>query len=257
MIFHARGSNSLCTWLILNNGELISVKKNLLRSDLDVLQPKLWQKLGVRGVRGARSPRLAKPIEDKDFDAKEPSFDEWDSILKPISKLLFPKQIVKALFNFKIDTLMVVPISIRAFDPSHDLPETLPTDTTREFKLNDLPKTNSFVLAVSTIPFAALPIKDKRLVHLVSVVIAPGFFSFAQNPLSARRGFSDPIILGDPEHREFNALPGARQEAKDVAQVLKVQALLGDKATKKRVDSMLRQHAETIDLVHLATRSRR
>jgi hypothetical protein len=34
VIFYARGSNSLCTWLILHNGELISVKKNFRNLDL-------------------------------------------------------------------------------------------------------------------------------------------------------------------------------------------------------------------------------
>jgi hypothetical protein len=250
VIFHARGANSLSSWLITYKREIISMKQPLRKSELDVLQPKLWQTLGVRG---SKNPRLAFPIDNKGFSDKEPTINDWDLVLKPISKLLFPEDVVNALLDSKIDTLIVVPITIREFDPLYDLPEKVQENMSKEFRLNNVPMSDGFVLSLGTIPFAALPIKDKRLVDLVSVVIAPGFFIFAQDPLQARKNFSDPIVVGDPVNKDFKPLPGARQEAKDVAHFLKVEALYGDRATKETVESILTDHAKTVDLIHLAT----
>jgi len=107
------------------------------------------------------------------------------------------------------------------------------------------------------LPFAALPVRNTPLIDIMSVVVAPEFFLFKDEPKKSQHDFSIPIILGDPQGWDdpvwrFPALPGARAQAEEVAVFLKSQALIGREASRKGIESKLRAQGRT-GLIHLAT----
>jgi hypothetical protein len=102
------------------------------------------------------------------------------------------------------------------------------------------------IATTGTLPFAALPLGDKALVDVLSVVIAPGFFGFKEEPRKAQHDFSAPIIFGDPHSQgwsdknwNYPPLPGARAEAIEVASGLGSKALIGKDASRQSINAML------------------
>jgi len=237
--------HKLCTWLVGPEGEVIAEvqRKKDHRFELDAFNSGLWHELGIRGARGPRIAWKAQPSGD-DFSKPQPTMDQWDSLLRPISTLLFPKRIVPEMVSRRIDTLIVVPILITVEQSPGSFP--YPEDRSPRAR-------NRFIFALSTLPFGALPIHgDKRLNDLVSVIVAPGFSIFAQGPIPVRHLGRESLIVGDPT-TIFDPLPGARLEATEIARTLGVQALIADRATKRKVLSVLQEHPERISLIHLAT----
>jgi CHAT domain-containing protein len=169
----------------------------------------------------------------------------WSEVLKGISTLLLPPRVTATLLREEIDTLIVIPITVRAFDPATDLPS-----AQRDKKDESLAR--RLTLTVATIPFAALPLGDTMLVDRMSVVVAPGFFIFAQDP-STTSGLSAPIVVGDSANPDFRALPGANEEAQVVAAALKTVPLLGQQATKSAVEALIKKSADRVDYIHFAT----
>jgi hypothetical protein len=110
---------------------------------------------------------------------------------------------------------------------------------------------------IGSIPYAALPFDDKQqLIDIASVVVMPSFgVLFDRAPNRGPRTKS--LVVGDPEianedklvrRRNFGPLPGAREEAQSVANMLGVQPILGRAATKNSV----LQGVVKSDLIYLA-----
>ena len=220
VLFHAHRDGRLCTWLI-------SVSKThchtaqLDEQAFGSLRPNLMNALNVTGVENRRAP-VRRGVKRIDV---APSSTDPKRILEETSRRLLPGPIAEALVTEQIDTLVVVPIS-----------------------------------AIGTLPFAAFPVGNKVLTDLMSVVIAPGFSVFKDEPGRSQCDFSDPIIVGDPHQGQkdpvwdFPPLPGARAEAEEVAAFLKSKSkvLIGPEASKKNIKAKLGPKPRT-GLIYLAT----
>jgi CHAT domain-containing protein len=169
--------------------------------------------------------------------------------------LLLPESVERALLAERIDTLVVVPVSIRKPDPNIeiDAKNLSATHLDKRGTVRRLPPESRVALSVGVVPFVAFRIGGSVLLERMSIVIAPGFFSFARDPMRARQQFAVPIVVGDPENSSFAPLPGARQEAVEVAAQLKVAPFVGKQATRAVLESHLRKHSGTVEFIHLAT----
>lgn len=253
VLFHGFDHGSLHTWLIPYSGKIICAPPRQLREeDWQALQPAAWTELGVRG---AAYPRTATPVDNGDIDwHRADRARQWDALLRRLSDILLPHQVVEALEEADIDTLVVVPITVREFNPTVDIDEqssaTRGEDTSSAL---NAPFTRA-TLSIGVVPFAALPIADDVLINTLSVVIAPGFFAFARPPVPVRQKYANPVIAGNPANPEFQALPGAEAEAKTVADLLQTDRLfINRQATKTAVENFVRQNADSVDFIHLAT----
>ena len=219
VLFFAYSKGQLCTWLLPpSSGKFRSHVASMKEEELRSLRPNLMNALRVTGKVNNRLP---VPRGVKLADVPAPTGDV-KKVLTETSNRLLPGPISQGLLEEGIDTLVVVPIS-----------------------------------AIGTIPFAALPFRDQRLMDYVSVVVAPDFFAFQKRPMKAQHDFSNPIIIGDPEGEpdpkwEFPRLQGAREEAEAVAKDLKSHGLIGKEASKEKIKSRLRDQSKT-GLVYLAT----
>jgi len=216
---HDERTNQLCTWLI-SADRIDSHKVGLNKEVLQSQQPRLMDVLGVTGAARMRAPR--KRGVRQLYPVSHLSQEEKKEALQETSELFFPRPIAQQLIDGRIDTLIIVPIS-----------------------------------AVGTLPFGALHVANKSLVDILSVVIAPGFSNFIEEPKTTRRNFANPIIVGDPQYPEdpdwdLPQLPGARKEAEEVAQFLQTSALIGPEASKKAVKEKLQTRSDT-GLIFLAT----
>lgn len=250
VLFHAAGADRFCTWLVASAGPVIRDMRIVGPTVGDLLQPTSWHTLGVRGLE---RPRTTQPVGGARGELATP--DEWEKLLDPVKRLLLPERIERALIAQQIDTLIVVPVSIRRIDPNIEVDrENLSaTHLDKRGSVRRLPPESRVALSVGVVPFAALRVGGTPLLERMSVVIAPGFFSFARNPMQARQRFSQPVVVGDPEDSGFAPLPGAREEAVEVAARLNVTPFVGKRATKAALESYLRQHSRTIEFIHLAT----
>ena len=232
VVFYGYKNFRLCSWLIspcLEGPRFVSNADDVDAREFGRLYEELRGSIGVAD----RDPAgISKPPAS----AKIRSFRSTDAILDRLSHLLLPEPISKALLNARIDTLVVVPITINY--PNEYFPDETQT------------------ASIGSIPFPALCIDGRSLVELMAVVIAPGFYVFSQPPLVLpwRSGFKRPVIVGDPLDPQsgwrFEPLPGARDEAINVAKILGAQALIGSNASRENVFSRMRSSPE---LVFLAT----
>ena len=217
ILFHAYRNGQLCTWLI-SASRVHCHTAQLGEQAFVSLRPNLMNALNVTGVENKRAP-VKRGVKRTDVT---PSPTDLKRVLEETSQRLLPEPILRALLGEKIDTLVVVPIS-----------------------------------TIGTLPFATFPVGNKVLMDLLSVVIAPGFFIFRNEPKRSQYDFSDPIIVGDPQGWrdpvwDFPPLPGARAEAEEVAAFLKSQALIGPEASKRKIEAKLGPKPKT-GLIYLAT----
>lgn len=239
----------LRAWLITYRGDVIcAAPKVFSEKDWRTLQPTGWTTLGARGVR---SPRAATPLEVDHGTRRQPQ--SWDVVLQSLSDVLLPREVQLALQAAKIDTLVVVPITVREFNPTVDREETSATNEEKKRSALSVPSSRA-ALSIGVVPFAALPIGDGVLLDKMSVIIAPGFFTFAQSPQAVREKYSNPIVFGNPERKGFLALPGAEGEAKGVAELLHTKRIFLKKdASKAALQSYLWERSNAVDYIHLAT----
>jgi CHAT domain-containing protein/lipopolysaccharide biosynthesis regulator YciM len=111
--------------------------------------------------------------------------------------------------------------------------------------------------ALFLVPFAALPdAQGKYLIERHTISTAPSIqtlaLTHAQNQPAPPN--SHAVVVGDPtmpiwQNAQLPQLPGARQEAIAIAQILNATPLMGHQATKKAVIQQMTQAA----IVHLAT----
>lgn len=247
VLFHAADGNRLCTWLLPYRGALVSELTPMNKIDWDALEPQLWQTLAVRGVDHARH---AAPLPEVDGT----SGPGWKDVLGRISALLIPPRVVATLVKEQIDTLIVIPITVRSFDPATDMPDVPRSRSSASGRdKQDTSLARRLTLTIATIPLAALPVGNQMLIDRMSVIVAPGFFIFAQDPASATARVSTPVVVGDPANPAFRALPGAAEEAQIVAAALNTAPLAGKQATRSAIESRIRQNADRVDYIHLAT----
>jgi CHAT domain-containing protein len=139
----------------------------------------------------------------------------------------------------KLHQLLIEPIA-----------QDLPTDPNQQVIF--LPQGDLFL-----VPFAALPnAQGQALIERHTLSMAPSIQTLAFTQALAKRpkAQGDAVIVGDPTMPKvgeslLDALPGARQEAIDIAQLLTAQPLLGEQATKAAVLKQI----QLAKLVHFAT----
>jgi hypothetical protein len=219
VLFHAYQGNRLCAWLITAS-RIHCRTSEMSKAGFQLLRQRLIHALGVSVSERKRAP-LPRGVQLAD-DTSTP--ENPGHVLEETSRLLLPGDIPEILRAEKIETLVVVPIA-----------------------------------STGTLPFAALPFGDKVLVDALSVVIAPGFFVFKEEPRNAQHDFSAPIIVGDPHPQgwrdknwNYPPLPGARAEALEVANGLGSKALIGQDASRQNINAMLSSQTKR-GLIYLAT----
>lgn len=229
LLFYASGKSYLskerfCRWLVsphLGNDQFIGVASDVPLDDLKRLQSDIVDSLGVIALA-----RSNMPTRKGEFLPAEQPYESRPAALGRAKDLLLPKPIVSALTSHQIDTLVVMPI----------------------FELG-------------TIPFSLLPIeKDRMLLDLVSVTVAPGFFIFAGEPRTARTEFPGAVIFGNSSGwnkggKNAPAVQLFEAEASAVAAVLGTQALSPSIATKNEVTKKFRE-TPAPTLIYIAAHGR-
>ncbi|MCG7964930.1 MAG: CHAT domain-containing protein [Candidatus Thiodiazotropha taylori] len=235
ILFYAYDDGHLCTWMV--DGDQVSGHvANVEPGELKTLQLDFSSALRLRGRSSSRRAESRDLIPEATHQEPMPSLE---AMISTASELFLPKSISDALIAKKVDTLIVIPVTIAVGPP----------DVTRK---------EEFVAALGTIPFSVLTVGDGPLVESMSVLVAPGFAYLDQPPRVARRSFGKAIVIGDPvAHRDpewkFSPLPGARNEAEVVAETVGVTALIGEHATKKNLFSLMESRAQSAELIHFAT----
>jgi len=226
-LFHWVHEEKLWTWLMTSSGRMVcATPRALTQEDWKTLLARNWAVLGARGARQARAAvpdELGQPDEDQR--------PQWASLLARLSEILLPPEVVAELKSSNSDTLVVVPITL-AIPATYDKPTTL---------------------SLSTVPFAALPFENGIVIDKFSIVIAPGFSSFGKPPKAARQQLRDSFVLGNPVRSPYPDLPGAEDEAKHVAVRLGTEVFVRESAKKTVLETYLKQHSASVDLIHLAT----
>lgn len=242
LLFHWIDGTRLWTWLVTSDGRTVCVKaRTLTPDDWNTLDAKNWSVLGARGARQVRAKAVFEAALKQDAEIQRP---QWDTLLERLSKILLPTEVIAELKSSNSDTLVVVPITV--IQPQFSVKGPL---TKQTINIPPIRRT----LSLSTVPFAALPFENGKLIDRFSIVISPGFTSFTKVPKEVNKQFKDPIVLGNPANRAYLNLPGAEDEAKHVADRLGTKALVRKSATMKEVKAYLSQHSESVDLIHLAT----
>jgi hypothetical protein len=188
--------DSLCIWLIspylkTSRSGFVHVKVPITLYRLESLRANIVNSFGVIALARDIMP-LAKRevIETIRTEPLDPT-----RALADAASVLLPQPVLSGLQESAIDTLVVLPI----FD-------------------------------VGAIPFGALPIdKDRTLIDMVSVVVAPGFFVFLDPPHAARTTFPNAIVVANPDgwtsdEGRAAPLPNAQREAQAIADKLKINA---------------------------------
>ncbi len=254
LLFHATDENRLCTWLLTpDRGKVVQHLLKLSPAGLDDLSPSLWQELGART---ARRPRVADRAQPHAPLEPQESKQRWNVLLKRIGAMLLPPPVARRLVEDGTDTLIVVPISIRSFRYGHEGENDSATQIRNEKKFSELPSTTQLVLAVSTVPFLALPLGEARVVDRMSVVVAPGFLPFASAPYPAHGRITAPLVVGAPIRKGLEPLPGAQAEVERIATDLKADPLVGEAALKQRVLDELGRRSNALDFILFATHGR-
>ncbi len=253
LLFHATEQNRLCTWLITPDQSVVHHQQTLQNDGLEELSPSQWQELGVRTARKPRVSEGGPP--QKPLDPEE-SQRRWDALLKRLSGILLPPPVAEQLIKVGIDTLIVVPISIRPGDYPRESENETATYIKDGQKLSNLHPGTQLVLSVSTVPFLALPLGDRQLVDRMSVTVAPGFFPFANPPYLARDAIRAPLIVGAPIKVGLEPLPGAQEEAVRIAKDFGTVAYVGEQALKQRLLVELTEQSSALDFILLSTHGR-
>lgn len=240
LLFHWVDDKRLWTWLITSDGRKVcAMPRTLTPDDWETLDANNWSVLGARGARQARAVFEDAPSQDE--EAQRP---RWAELLERMSKILLPTEVIAELKSSNSDTLVVVPITV--IQPQFSVKGPLNEQTI------NIPPIR-MTLSLSTVPFAALPFENGKLIDRFSIVMSPGFTSFTKDPKEVNKQFKDPIVIGNPASPAYPNLPGAEDEAKHVADRLGTRVFVRKAATKKVLETYLRQHSASVDLIHLAT----
>jgi len=204
---------SMCAWLFDREDRVVQVETPLDEPDrsgiltlADDVRISLADNDDLRGWRAPDQSRLVLAGFAASLVREPPGV-----VLARASRLLLPPSIREAIQARTYERLVIVP--------------------SRNF---------------GDIPYAALPVDGGApLIDFVSIAVVPSFTSLSPLSMSGRpAGLENGLIVGDPElvHPDklvrrgmFGPLPGARDEARQVAQVLGLKPLIGAAATKSAV----------------------
>lgn len=221
LLFYAYNENKgrFCAWLMQGEEVFASEATSIDPYAFNALVPDLQKALRISVANQSNIPRLrdAAPLES--FEDPQPSLPK---MITKVSAVMFPPKISEAIRQKKINTLVIVPSS-----------------------------------NLGTIPFYLLQIGELNLVDHISIVVAPGFYAFKELPRKSDYTFRTPIIFGDPKGYDdarwiFPALPGARAEAREVAELLAAVADTGEAASLANFQKQLQKKPQT-GLIYLAT----
>lgn len=252
LLFHATDAGRLCTWLVTPERDVVRHVRKLAPGELDELDPQSWQELGVRSARQVRAedPGQIERLTPQD------SSDRWSRLLSRLGALLLPQDVQRHLVDDRIDTLIVVPISVREFAYGREQENDSATQVRSEKALREMLPATRFVLAVGTVPFLALPLGAGQLVDRMSVIVAPGFLPFAGSPYPARAPIRESLVVGAPVRKGLAPLPGAQAEVEQIAGQLGTTPIVLDHARKARVLDELARRGDRLDFILIATHGR-
>jgi hypothetical protein len=218
----------LCTWLVTAGAASAEIASHVAIVDvtgLRPLQPRLL--VGGRGAEVVGGDTGGRSIETG---------------IRTLSEVLLPPPISTAILDKRLDTLIVVPVTI-----------TIPAE-------GDRGRATEMLGAFGTMSFSLLrlgPARDTSVVDVASVTMAPGFAAMdevaAVGVRSSPTGADQVVVVGDPANPAYAPLPGARAEAIEVAARLGTRALVGSEATRSAVWAALRARAARLRLVLVAT----
>jgi hypothetical protein len=214
------GEQELCVGLVLS-GKRILVERVPVPDSADI--DKLVKFRNSLNLRLAQ-PRLTNSSADRSPDSGEVTTDLRPN-LAAISNALLPGSIRSALASGTVRSLLIVPIG-----------------------------------NLAQVPFAALPITPEQnpLIDSTTVTVAPSLrvIHYHESGRRASKAMPD-LVVGDPDlshdpNWDFPLLPGARQEASDVAALLHTTPLLGGSASRRAVLAVLSK-PETPAVIYFAT----
>ena len=224
--------NGLRAWLITSSGTIVCAKPQKISArDWQTFDAMKWASLGTRGAKRPRGATL-----DHLYQSNAEQSKEWEDLLRKLSQVLLPPEVVLELTSSGTDTLIVVPITLMAHASSIAGGEV-----------------ERRTLSLGAIPYAALPLGDGPLASKLSIVIAPGFSSLTEPAIAPRHRYFSPIVLGNPTSKKYNNLPGAEAEAIYVANRLNTKVHVGQSATRKLLVEHLMKQPKSVDLIYLAT----
>jgi hypothetical protein len=242
---HNESPSRLCTWLVSPhlNPNVISHSRNIDISRLTSIRVALFDSLGIGRRSSNRAPWRGIRPSSGNIEETEERRTMVNAALQEASDILIPQSIAGAIAA-RIDTLVIVPMTViygtKIYGNDAELAKNSEAPTT----------------SIGTLPFAALPVGDRQLIDIASIVISPGFATFKLRPREARRDFLSPVIVGDPSGRtdaewNFPELPGAAAEAEAIAAELESSALLTGPAVN--VAAVRDTIQPDTGLIHLAT----
>jgi CHAT domain-containing protein len=213
---HSKGE--LQIWLVDAYGVQAYDKQNISEKQINEAISKLRESIGVSSLQRSLVPQERARIE---VVAQASNPEDLPSAVNELTEILLPTVIADKLTAVK--HLIIVP-----------------------------------VLGMGTVPYAILnPFKDDTsLIDKMSISIAPSLFDVGRPfyKWNSRQSFSSPLIVGNPylpessDWSSFN-LPGAEQEARAVAKMMKATPLIGKEATKTEIVS----RAAKSSLLYFAT----
>jgi hypothetical protein len=216
LVYWRSQHKGLCAGLILSG------KRMLVQASPLISSTESWSPLKLSEHE---DPRVARPRAALAGAGLSSGIALDASKLPSLSAALVPSRISEALAKGVVRSLLIVPIE-----------------------------------NLGVVPFAALTVSPANdpLIKFTTITVAPGFNIARRHALqSPRRTWKQALIVGDPKLTNapnwiFPELPGARQEAIDVATLLGNSPLLGLSATHDAVVAALAKPA-TLDLVYFAT----
>lgn len=219
----------ICAWLITKEGVRAAETVKMRTSNeasVGRLAHYAQNTLGVTAIQVTRAPTPRDQPREKGQAVPLLSLREVAAPLKSVSDLLLPPSIRALLIEQRIQRLLILPVA-----------------------------------DISTVPFYALPIGDKTLLDMATVVVLADTDALFDHTTSERpieqRGSK--LIIGNPDSSadawKWSALDGAAMEATEVnrlASRMHGSLLLGQDASKGDVLRLLREGG-SYSLIYFAT----
>ncbi len=231
LFHHIEESGSLSAWLLAPDGGIVHGNSGETYTDLGMLNEGLGvtRMAAFRGARAKGTPPISEAEQEaiRAADRSPASVAKRSASLAQVTKQLLPGAVGEALGS-RSGRLLIIAAK----------------DT-------------------GSAPYAALPLSNGMAVENWSFVVMPDIGTlFENNPVFDRDeiDISNAVIVGDPdlsgdEQYDWSPLPGARREAKEVAELLAIQPerlLLGASATRRNLTAALKKDPD-IGMVYLAT----
>ncbi|MEW5962013.1 MAG: CHAT domain-containing protein [Pseudomonadota bacterium] len=221
------GSYAVCVWLVSSRG--IEAAETVPLASYTSFARGIETSLGVVTRAASRSPRPRRPARTRGTRALPANAAGTEAspaeTLASVGARLLPPTIAARLLASRFDRLLILPAA-------------------------DL----------GTVPFAALPVGDRMLIDLATIVVLPDieglYLDQPSFPFGMRGRFPTSLVVGDPDlsrdaDYEWVPLPGARREAEAAAKVGASVVLTGPDASRTAVLKRLGTNAPS--LLYFAT----